>query len=457
MFALPLQPIHPLSSFVEVDLRPHHSFNLHTDFLAARRQHQRQAALEQQVRREELARRLVRQQWEEEQAALAYRAALIRRAQQDDIKRHQSAARRRHAQLREQRRREEERRRVLEARRHFNSAAPPFLDLLFHVAPVETDDKEDSQDPPEVDLTLSRSTSGSLSVESPFLPAQKPSPSTHEASLAPSEVSHITLSSDASSTVATDSDGESTSSSSDRDASLATLSTLTSSFDARRAAFSTPTTLTFQPSPSPDHRSSSPPLACTSSNASLLAYEDFLVSLLSDIDAVESYGDSSIRQTRKALVKRVEAELKRLDELKEREWERQSSTSGSEDSSFAASDEEEDFEMQEDEGESKDEQDALSGSSSFDSDDAFDESISSRNSLSHHQIPFALPPKSRSPDHTAFTNETEDSLWDVDSDGYDEEEDEEDAVVEALLTRRQEHQVSSEDEGEDETVWQLYL
>ncbi|GAA5824052.1 hypothetical protein JCM11251_001501 [Rhodosporidiobolus azoricus] len=318
MFAVPLQPIHPLSSFVELDVRPHRPFDLQADVLTSLRHQQHQDALEQQAHREELARRLVRQQWEEEQAALAYRAALIRRNQQDEFNvvssplvagmpssANSAVARR-------------------------NGAASSRRD-----GTVETNDEEDSQDPPEVELTLSHSTSPSLPVEFPSLPAHKPSLSAHEASPAPSDISHIHLSSDSSdssSTVATDpSDGESASSSSDRDASLATLSTLTPSFDARRAAFPTPTTLTFQLSPSRDHRSPSPPLAFTSSNASLLAYGDFLVSLLSDIDAVGSYGDSSIRQTRKALVKRVEAELKRLDDLKEREWERQSSASGSED------------------------------------------------------------------------------------------------------------------------------
>ncbi|GAA5824077.1 hypothetical protein JCM11251_001512 [Rhodosporidiobolus azoricus] len=421
MFALPLQPIHPLSSFAEVDLRPHHSFNLHTDYLTSRRHQQRQAALEQQAHRQELARRLVRQHWEEEQAALAYRAALIRRAHQDDFEGRHFAARRRQAQLRDQRRREEERRRVLAARRHFKSA-PSFLDLLFHTAPVETNDKEDSQDPPEVDLTLSRSTSPSLSVKSPFLPAQKPSPSAREASPAPSDISHISLSSDSSSAVATDSDGESASSSSDRDASLATLSTLTPSFDA----------------------------PFTSSNASLLAYGDFLVSLLSDIDAVESYGDSSIRQTRKALVKRVEAELKRLDDLKEREWERQSSMSGSEDFSDESSDGEEDAEMHEDEGESNDEQDARSASPSCNSDEDSENPTSSHNPLFHHQIPFVLPSKSLSTSTfpAVYPSETDDLSQDGAYEEEDCDEDEEDAHVESLLRRR--------GEG-DEVVWHLYL
>jgi hypothetical protein len=62
-------------------------------------------------------------------------------------------------------------------------------------------------------------------------------------------------------------------------------------------------------------------------NAHLLAYKDFLFSLLAQIDAVESAGYGDFRRTRKELVGRVEEELRRIDEIKERVWERQSSSS----------------------------------------------------------------------------------------------------------------------------------
>ena len=90
------------------------------------------------------------------------------------------------------------------------------------------------------------------------------------------------------------------------------------------------------------HRSStSPPLAFTRTNAPLLAYEDALLCLLSQIDSVESHGDAEVRRARKALVRRVEGELKRLDGVREAEWERQSGASGSENESGSEADTEE--------------------------------------------------------------------------------------------------------------------
>ncbi|BGP16027.1 hypothetical protein JCM10213_004807 [Rhodosporidiobolus nylandii] len=113
-----------------------------------------------------------------------------------------------------------------------------------------------------------------------------------------------------------------------RRAALATLSTLTSDFQSRQSAFAVPSSFTFQASPSAtpasNSGSSTPPLAFGKPNAAFLGYEDFLVSLLSKIDAVESGGDRTVKAARKDLVKRVEAELEKLDAMKEHAWEVQS-------------------------------------------------------------------------------------------------------------------------------------
>ncbi|TNY19998.1 hypothetical protein DMC30DRAFT_409067, partial [Rhodotorula diobovata] len=114
-----------------------------------------------------------------------------------------------------------------------------------------------------------------------------------------------------------------------RQAALDTLNRLTSDLDARLSSFSAPASLTFQSS-STSASTSTPPLAFGKPNSSFLGHEDFLVSLLSKIDAVSSGGDKVIKQARKDLVKRVEAELAKLDSLKEHEWERQSQRAASE-------------------------------------------------------------------------------------------------------------------------------
>ncbi|GAA6020959.1 hypothetical protein JCM11491_001564 [Sporobolomyces phaffii] len=107
---------------------------------------------------------------------------------------------------------------------------------------------------------------------------------------------------------------------------LAKLSSLSSTFADRQSSFVRPTSFTFQqPSPasSPANATPPPPLAFGSANSAFLSHEDFLVNLLSKIDAVESGGDRQVKQERKSLVRRVEKELSRLDAMKERAWEHQ--------------------------------------------------------------------------------------------------------------------------------------
>ena len=142
-------------------------------------------------------------------------------------------------------------------------------------------------------------------------------------------------------------------------AALDALAKLAQDFTARRRAFVTPAALSFQPAsvsiPSSTSRSPTPPLAFESNNTPFLGYEDFLVSLLSRIDAVESLGIGEVKMARKNLVREVERELARLDDLKDQAWERLSTSStttttssGEEEAgsaSEASSDDDEDFEM----------------------------------------------------------------------------------------------------------------
>lgn len=124
-----------------------------------------------------------------------------------------------------------------------------------------------------------------------------------------------------------------------RRSALDHLSTLATDLVSHRRAFEAPAELHFQSSPVSSDATvvpSAQPLAYDKSNKAFLAYEDFLVSLLSKIDAVESNGDQVVQRARKELVRQVEKELGRLDDLKHQEWERQSGAS-----SPAASDVEE--------------------------------------------------------------------------------------------------------------------
>lgn len=82
---------------------------------------------------------------------------------------------------------------------------------------------------------------------------------------------------------------------------------------------------------SSDGRSSSPDIisASTAQNREFLGYEDQIVKILLKLDMIESDGDEHIRNERKALVKRAEIMLDKLDEYKQKEWERVSCSSHS--------------------------------------------------------------------------------------------------------------------------------
>ncbi|KAL8276745.1 hypothetical protein RQP46_010854 [Phenoliferia psychrophenolica] len=108
-----------------------------------------------------------------------------------------------------------------------------------------------------------------------------------------------------------------------RDVRLANLDSLSRTLDSLISNFRAPPpgTLTFQPD-APQK------LAFTPSNAPVLAHEDALVKLLTQLDGVESDGDDVVRAERKRLVKEVDAELERLDGIKKAEMERAADRAG---------------------------------------------------------------------------------------------------------------------------------
>ncbi|ORY94465.1 hypothetical protein BCR43DRAFT_494071 [Syncephalastrum racemosum] len=62
--------------------------------------------------------------------------------------------------------------------------------------------------------------------------------------------------------------------------------------------------------------------ATTPNNRHFLGYEDEIMRVMLKLDTIESDGDEGIRNARRALVKEAEGMLERLDEHKQREWER---------------------------------------------------------------------------------------------------------------------------------------
>ncbi|CAE6505449.1 unnamed protein product [Rhizoctonia solani] len=97
--------------------------------------------------------------------------------------------------------------------------------------------------------------------------------------------------------------------------SYATVQSIVSSFATLQSEFTFPTQLDFLPG-------SSLKLAYTLNNAPLHGYEHALTGLLTQLDAVESYGDDGVRKARKEAVKSIEKELERLDGMKAEAWKR---------------------------------------------------------------------------------------------------------------------------------------
>jgi hypothetical protein len=70
-------------------------------------------------------------------------------------------------------------------------------------------------------------------------------------------------------------------------------------------------------------------LASTAENREFLGYEDQIMKVLLKLDMIESDGDEHIRNERKTLVRRAETMLVKLDDYKQKEWERISCSSQS--------------------------------------------------------------------------------------------------------------------------------
>ncbi|KAG8792585.1 hypothetical protein FRC12_005636 [Ceratobasidium sp. 428] len=98
--------------------------------------------------------------------------------------------------------------------------------------------------------------------------------------------------------------------------SLAAVGGIVAMFASLRSSFTFPSRLDFVSPSSCD----SPKLAYTPNNAPLHQYEHVLTGLLTQLDAVESYGDEGVRKARKEAVKQIEGELAGLDERKIDEW-----------------------------------------------------------------------------------------------------------------------------------------
>ncbi|KAG8747105.1 hypothetical protein FRC12_014148 [Ceratobasidium sp. 428] len=95
-----------------------------------------------------------------------------------------------------------------------------------------------------------------------------------------------------------------------------------SKFANLKSSFTFPATLDFLPPPE-GVLAPAPKLAYTPNNAPLHQYEHLLTGLLTQLDAVESYGDAEVRKARKDAVKEIEKELEELDGRKVNEWRRQ--------------------------------------------------------------------------------------------------------------------------------------
>ncbi|KAL5525272.1 hypothetical protein ACEPAF_9142 [Sanghuangporus sanghuang] len=91
-------------------------------------------------------------------------------------------------------------------------------------------------------------------------------------------------------------------------------------FDSLSTSFSFPESLEFDLSfvPQGEER---PKLTYTKPNAPVHAHEDALLKLLQTLDAIESHGDSTVRERRRDLVREVEKELERIDAEIRRQYE----------------------------------------------------------------------------------------------------------------------------------------
>ncbi|CEL59614.1 hypothetical protein RSOLAG1IB_03547 [Rhizoctonia solani AG-1 IB] len=104
------------------------------------------------------------------------------------------------------------------------------------------------------------------------------------------------------------------------DVSLNSIAQLQGKYESLRSGFTFPSNLVFAPTKGPITPASAPTLPYNPINAPVHAYENALTNLLTELDAVESFGDEHVRDVRRSLVKSVEAELETLEEKKRAAW-----------------------------------------------------------------------------------------------------------------------------------------
>ncbi|CAE6416969.1 unnamed protein product [Rhizoctonia solani] len=114
-------------------------------------------------------------------------------------------------------------------------------------------------------------------------------------------------------------DTKAESSNQEADRSHSAISDILKSFSDLKASFTFPSKIDFLNSPE-DSEAVAPKLAYTPNNAPLHQYEHLLTGLLTKLDAVESFGQDSIRKARKDTVRLIEQELEELDVKKLQKW-----------------------------------------------------------------------------------------------------------------------------------------
>ncbi|CAE7146485.1 unnamed protein product, partial [Rhizoctonia solani] len=107
------------------------------------------------------------------------------------------------------------------------------------------------------------------------------------------------------------------------DASLNSIASVQSKYESLRSGFTFPSALAFAPAEGPITPASAPTLPYNVTNAPVHAYEYALTNLLTQLDAIDSFGDEHVRDVRRSLVKSVEAELEALEEKKREAWRNQ--------------------------------------------------------------------------------------------------------------------------------------
>ncbi|KAF8607916.1 hypothetical protein BDV93DRAFT_519904 [Ceratobasidium sp. AG-I] len=264
---------------------------------AERMHHRGQAAmLERQKRAEEQA--ILRALFEEQRRTQAEHVAELHRKRAEEAKVERERiirAQRERAQLAER----EQARRHLATRAVEEEKLKSFFEALLSAMNTEKEEGADL----ERKNAMRRNT-----VPTPA-PVQTPAPTRAPAS-APNFPTPAPRAASPTPSVASDSS----------DASLHSIAHLQDKYNSLCSSFTFPSTLAF--APTNNSPASAPTLLFNPINAPIHAYEHALTGLLTELDAVESFGDDHVRDVRRGLVRRVEAELEGLEERKREMWRR---------------------------------------------------------------------------------------------------------------------------------------